>query len=139
MASTATYSAVKAALAEAAAPLRVYDFEEVDAAAKNSAQPFLALVETGGIETLVSVGAPDAACFRETGVFEIHVFTQARDGYQPARLIVDQLRDALRRRSFAGVRVIDLSPPLPLGAYSGLWNETFTELNAEHDFIAAVA
>lgn len=139
MASTTAYSAVKAALADAAAPLRVYDFEEVDGSAKDSGAPFLALVETGAVESLVSVGAPQAACFRETGVFEIHVFTQARDGYQPARLIVDQLRAALRRRVFNGVRVIDVSPPLPLGAYNGLWNETYTELNAELDFIAAVA
>lgn len=139
MAGSTPYDEIKALLVAAAAPLRVLDYEEVEDAISQGDQPFLALADSGAYEFLNSVGAPQGACIREEGELAVHVFTLARDGFRTARAIVDQIRDAMRYRPITGGMVETVSPPLPLGAFNGLWNETRTDVAYRQDMNRAVA
>lgn len=144
MASAAAYDAIKAALAAAAAPIDVLDYEAVDPDATQGAATFIALQDEGGAEGLGSIGAPDEARIRETGRLTAHVFLPAPRPASEARALVDNIRDALRHRrleppSGGEVAITNVSPAFPLAPSRGLWAEAEFDIEFRFDFLRAVA
>lgn len=142
MAHADVYDLVKARLAAAAAPVAVLDFEEVDLTRPQGDDPFIALEDVGGFESLQSVGAPAAACFREFANLSVHVFMPAHMGstLSDGRRLCDGLRDAMRFQILSPqVRTLTVTSAYPADPFEGSFHHMIMDVEVRREFAAAVA
>lgn len=86
-------------------------------------------------EEQITIGAPGDNVFRETGIFQLHVFAVAGTGDSTLRQHADALRALFRAQTFAGVRCYGADPP-EIGPGGGRWARATVAVEYEFDLHA---
>lgn len=135
MASSTAYNAIKSQLtSQMGGDYPVYDWEEAEGLLSQSGGAFLALEEDFSDEERMSFGTPGQNIFRETGTFRIHVFSPAKNGLVPCRLIGESAREALREKDLTGGVVTgEAEPPTPGPVNNGRWTSAMIVVNYSLD------
>ena len=145
MASSTVYDAIKAKLVtDLGGTYAVRDFEEIDVIVPQQTDPWIAVEDGSGSDTLDSIGSPDQNWVSDTGFIDVHVFTRSDTSLSTGRDIGELVRQSLRyyRPSVpAGevLRIVGVTPPSTGLIYDGLWSSVLVSVNYTHQYAVATA
>lgn len=98
---------------------------------------WVALDFPGAVEEKITVGSPGSDIFRESGVFQVHVFGPAGGGDVLLRTYAETIRGIFRAQTFESIRCYGADPPLiGLGHEDGRWLRATVAVEYEHDLLS---
>lgn len=146
MSTNTAYDAIKTRLInQLGANYGVFDWEEVETQIQHGNVPWLALEDSGGSETLTSVGSPQKNWVDDNGYVDIHVFTSSTCSLTATRSLCDEVRASLRYHHFTGLpagetlRVLSVTTPTIGVLHGGLWNSMYVSVEFVNRYAVATA
>lgn len=91
----------------------------------------------GAVEEQITVGAPGANIFRESGTFQVHVFGLAGLGDTQLTTYAEAIRTLFRAQTVDSIRYYGADPPLiGEGSENGRWLRATVAVEYEYDLYA---
>ncbi len=142
MSSTLVYDAIKARLVDQlGGTYAIRDFEEIETQLQQATDPWIALEDSGGGNTLNSVGSPQSNWVTDDGYIDAHIFVPSTGSLALARTISEQVRDVLLYYQMTVtdgyVRSLSVDPPSVGFMHDGLWHNMFVSINYTHQYARA--
>lgn len=144
MSSKTVYDAIKTRLIDTLGgsyPIR--DWEEIETALQRDTAPWISIEDSGGNQTLDSIGSPSSNWITDDGFIDVHVFVPSTGSLDAARSIAEMIRDTLQYQHLTltegRLRVRSVEPPMTGFVHDGLWHSMRVAVNYSHQYTRPTA